>query len=112
MTIVAIDGAATVPSLAESITIACGQRYDVIIEGKGNPTRNYAIRSYQPDSNLQANGQLRYNAEWGQPPIMNSTSATPIDDITIKPEDGKKLLQPVDRTVTLPVSYFGKANKR
>jgi hypothetical protein len=43
---------------------------------------------------------------------MNSTSATPIDDFTITPQDGKMLLQPVDRTVTLPVSYFGKANRR
>jgi FtsP/CotA-like multicopper oxidase with cupredoxin domain len=112
MTIVAIDGAATVPTSAESITISCGQRYDVIIQGKGNPTRNYAIRSYQADSNLQANGQLRYNADWDQPPTMNSTSATSIDDFIIKPQDGKQLLQPVDRTVTLPVTYFGKANRR
>ena len=111
MTVVAIDGEATVPTLAPAIIVHCGQRYDIIIQGKSNPTRNYAIRSYQAESNLQANGQLRYNVKFGNPPIMNRSTAVPIDDMTLKPKDGKSLFGPVDRIVNLPVTYFGKSKQ-
>lgn len=43
MTIVEVDGVYTKRAQAQTIYIAAGQRYGVLIEGKDNASRNYAI---------------------------------------------------------------------
>jgi iron transport multicopper oxidase len=102
MVIVAIDGVPTRPTPAHTITVACGQRYDVILFGKKRPRRNYAFVSYQPDKHEEVVGELRYSDKFDAPgPWI--WSEPPIDDMYIKPLDGQMKLLTVDREILLPI---------
>lgn len=112
MTIVAVDGEPVNATTASAITIAAAQRYDVLITGMSNPTRNYAITSVMTDTNLQANGILSYGKNLRNPAPLNGTSETPIDDITIENAIDQQLLTPVTHDIALPVSYTGAYERR
>ncbi|KAF2436801.1 hypothetical protein EJ08DRAFT_623128 [Tothia fuscella] len=118
MTIVAIDGFPTKPKDASAIVISAGQRYDVLITGKANVTKDYTITSEMLDSNMTRTGFLKYISNSTNPSSkqqkQNYKRATvvPIDDFILEPADGQPLLTGVDKSITLPVSYTGKADRR
>jgi FtsP/CotA-like multicopper oxidase with cupredoxin domain len=112
MTIVTIDGTRTEPTTASAITVAAGQRYEVIITGKSNPQRNYAITSVMPDVGLQTDSILSYGSSLADPAQIDGGSLNPIDDFTIKPASGMQLLTGVDNDIELPVSYTGNSGRR
>ena len=112
MTIVAVDGQPVNATTASAISIAIGQRYDVLITGMSNPTRNYAITSVMEGSTLQANGILSYSNSFSNPAPLNGVIETPIDDTTLENALGIELLGPVTRNITLPVSYTGIMDRR
>lgn len=133
MTIVALDGIPTNATTAKAVTIAAGQRYlffslissvklrlirryDVLIKGKSNPTKNYAITSFMPAAGIRASGVLRYNSQSSsRTPNTGPNSlsaAVPIDDFVIAPLDGQPLFAPVDQSITMQVNYGGKAGRR
>lgn len=112
MTIVAVDGEQVNATTSCAITIAAGQRYDVLITGMANPTRNYAITSVMVDAGLQANGILSYGKNFSNPAPLDGISDAPIDDITLENAYGQELLSPATRNITLPVSYTGTHSRR
>jgi hypothetical protein len=65
------------------------------------------------DANLSCTGQLNYGFKL---PTQISEYSKPaqasIDDITMATANGQTLLSPVNRSISLPVSYTGKANRR
>lgn len=115
MTIVAIDGIPTNATLAKAVTIAAGQRYDVLIKGKSNPTKDYAISSLMVPASNSASGILRYSSKSTSDALsvkLDLAAATSIDDFGIYPLDGTKLFSPVDESITMQVSYSGKKERR
>jgi iron transport multicopper oxidase len=112
MTIVAVDGQPVKPTTAGAINIASGQRYDVLITGMPNPIRNYAIASEMESTLLQANGILKYCDCFSNPLPLNGITEIPIDDTTLENGLGMELLDPVTRSITLPVSYTRENNRR
>lgn len=112
MTIVAVDGEPVNATSASAVTIAAGQRYDVLITGMSNPTRNYAITSVMTDTTLQANGILSYGKNFSNPAPLNGISESPIDDITLENAIGQELLNSVTQNIALPVSYTGAYSRR
>jgi len=105
MTIVAVDGQPVKATTATVISIASGQRYDVLITSKSKPTRNYAITSVMEGTSLQANGILSYCKCFSNPLPLKAVVETPIDDAMLQNALGMELLNPVRRSITLPVSY-------
>jgi iron transport multicopper oxidase len=112
MTVVAVDGVATKPAAAQAITLAAGQRYDVIITGKTNATRNYEITSQMFGTNLSRTGVLNYGFNDTEPTANSTTAPAAIDDITLSAASGQTLFGSVARNITLPVSYTGTAGRR
>ena len=109
MTVVALDGIDTIPYPAKTLNVACGQRYDVIINGKSKPKRNYAIIAYQPDAGIQANGQLRYERSWPDAKPMNPVSIPiELDDMAVQPLSQQAVFDPPHRTINFPVWYTGR----
>jgi iron transport multicopper oxidase len=88
-------------------------RYDVLITGKSNPTRNYAIKSIMTDAGLSTSGILRYSSKFPAPsPNDGNAIPTPVDHFTLSPADGEKIFTPVNQTIILPVNYGGTASRR
>lgn len=113
MTIVAIDGVQVQPTVTTTIRLTPAQRYDVIITGIENPTKNYAFLTQMDDTTLggpqplrltTANGVLQYNARFGTPQGL-STHGSPIDDFGLLPADGTPLLGNPDQIVDLAISF-------
>jgi iron transport multicopper oxidase len=113
MTVVAIDGVPTKPKTTQTIRLTPAQRYDVIIEGKGNATQNYAFITQmdnqlfdenQPDGVTIGNGILRYSSKFPDPPKL-TTHETPIDDIVLYPADGQKSLSKPDRVLNFTINF-------
>jgi iron transport multicopper oxidase len=102
MLIVRIDGVPTRPTSADTISVSCGQRYDVILFGKQKPKRNYAFVSYQPDKHEEVVGELRYSDQFDRP-VPWVWTEPPIDDMSIKPLNRQPALLSVDRKIVLPV---------
>ncbi len=112
MTIVAVDGQPVKATTASAISIASGQRYDVLITGVSKPSRNYAITSVMEGTTLQANGILSYCKCFSNPLPLTAVVETPIDDTMLENALGKELLNPVTRSITLPVSYTHAQHRR
>lgn len=69
-------------------------RYDVLIKGKSNPTKDYAISSLMVPASNSASGILRYSSKSTNdalPVKIDLAAAIPIDDFGIAPLDGTKL---------------------
>jgi len=112
MTIVAVDGQLVKPTTAGAISIASGQRYDVLITGMPKSIRNYAITSVMEGTTLQAKGILKYcDCSSNQFPL-NGITKTPIDDTMLENAHGLELLNPVTRSITLPVCYTRETDRR
>lgn len=113
MEIVAIDGVPVTPKQADTIYISAAQRYDVVITGMQNPTKNYAFIAQmdndmfdtpQPDNITITNGVLVYNPKWPNPPLL-TTHGNPIDDMELLPADGQKILGSPDQTIWLSLNF-------
>lgn len=90
-------------------------RYDVLIKGKSNPTKDYAISSLMVPASNSASGILRYSSKSTNdalPVKIDLAAAIPIDDFGIAPLDGTKLFSPVDQSITMQVSYTGPKERR
>jgi iron transport multicopper oxidase len=113
MTVVAVDGVPTKPKITQTIRLTPAQRYDVVIEAKRNATMNYSFITQmdndlfdteQPDSVTIGNGILRYSSKSPDPPKL-TTHGTPIDDITLYPADGQKILGKPDHVLNFTINF-------
>ena len=102
MLIVAIDGVPIKPMPAETISIAVGQRYDVIIHSRRRPIRNRVFLAYQPDKHEEVTGELHYGDNF-EPPRPWIWTEPPMDDIHLKPLDTKVRLMKADREFEMPI---------
>ncbi|KAF2455514.1 Cupredoxin [Lineolata rhizophorae] len=126
VTVVAIDGIPVEPAQTTSIRLSAGQRYDVLLHTKSNPTRNYALISRMDRLELQSRGQqpppdatelytnhgiVSYSAEFPDPSPLspNETNFRPLNDMDLVPADGEELLGPVDEHITLTTSFTNRA---
>jgi iron transport multicopper oxidase len=61
-------------------------------------------------ADMSASGILRYSSKLSNgSQLMDLSAITPINDFGIAPSDGTKLFSPVDQSITMQVSYTGKA---
>jgi iron transport multicopper oxidase len=113
MTVVAIDGVPVVPKTTDTIYLSAAQRYDVIITGLQKPTKNYAFivqmdndmfDTPQPDSVTIANGVLRYNSKFPDPAPL-TTHGDALDDMTLVPADGQKILPTPDVNIVTTLNF-------
>jgi iron transport multicopper oxidase len=102
MLIVAIDGVPIRPTPAETISIAVGQRYDVIIQGRRNPSQNHVFIAYQPDKHEEVTGLLVYD-EIFEPPDPWIWTEPPLDDMYLQPLDTTLKLSKPDREFEMPL---------
>ncbi|KAG9187155.1 hypothetical protein G6011_05026 [Alternaria panax] len=133
LSVVEIDGVQTQPRDADTIIICAGQSYGVVVQGKKDPkgSANWIAQLEtdmltKPAPSKQSRtiiGELTYsifdeindilndigdeiddllNDDWTPPP------ATILDDFTVKPLDGQRLLGPVDNKIefTTNQTYF------
>ncbi|KAH0550876.1 hypothetical protein GP486_007760 [Trichoglossum hirsutum] len=114
MTIVEIDGVYTEPKITDSLYLAAGQRYGVLIRAPSNATENYAFlasiddsgfKSLAPGLNPNVTGYLVYDDSkpLPRPPIV--TQFTPIDDLELVPLDGKRRLGKPDVSINLDLNF-------
>jgi iron transport multicopper oxidase len=102
MLVVGVDGVPVQSTPAETISIAVGQRYDVVVVGKRRPKRNYAFVAYQPDKHEEVVGELRYRDDFETPgPWI--WSEPPIDDMYFRPLDTEIRLLIPNREIMLPL---------
>ena len=113
MTVVAVDGVQVIPTDTQTIRLTAGQRYDVIVTGIQNPTRNFAILTQMDeamfggptaDSVTLANGVLQYDPSFSAPPMMTA-HGNPIDDFILAPADGTPLLESPDQIISLSMNF-------
>lgn len=121
MTVVEVDGIYTKPYdvTDKKLRIATGQRTSVLIHTKSDASRNYAFwdtidvnmmflyenRSIPGTFNPNATAWLVYDEAKELPPPPDIHGLDPstdfIDDVSFVPEDGERLLEPVDRQFIL-----------
>ncbi|RMZ68321.1 Conidial Pigment Biosynthesis brown1 [Pyrenophora seminiperda CCB06] len=131
LTVVESDGVQTVPRDADTIILCAGQSYGVIVTGKTNPTgaanwiaqmqTDMLTRPAPPLAARTIIGKLVYSLTDIISSIVGdlidnivdslSPSWTPssvLDDMTLQPLDGQKLLSPVDNHIELTTNqtYF------
>jgi iron transport multicopper oxidase len=113
MQIVAMDGVYTQPTTAKTIFITAAQRYDVLVTAKKSSNRNFDISALVDmtmfrssfTNNQVAHASLVYNSKSAKAAPRDSTTLNnsimpPIDDTTVKPLDGQKVLGPITKPVT------------
>ncbi|KUJ14519.1 iron transport multicopper oxidase FET3 [Mollisia scopiformis] len=116
MTIVEMDGVATVPTVTKKIMIAAAQRYFVIVTALSNATKNYGVVSammpnmfgnnIQPtDINMNATAYLVYNTTTPLPaqPLLKSYKA--IHESTIPTFTETPILGPVTQVVNITFDF-------
>ncbi|KAF1991284.1 multicopper oxidase [Aulographum hederae CBS 113979] len=104
MTITALDGVPCNPKTVDSLIIAPGQRYDVVIQTKRSTNRNYAIHSKLMGTRFSNTGVLSYNPRNAAPGGLPDPIVL-LDDMSITPKDGQKRLPPSDHKITMDVTY-------
>ncbi|RAH79470.1 multicopper oxidase [Aspergillus japonicus CBS 114.51] len=111
MTIVEVDGVYTKPAQAQTIYIAAGQRYGVLIEGKNNASRNYAVTVTMDKTlimmahsrpQVTVTGWLVYDQSRAlDEPSADIDISQAIDDIGLEPYDAEPLFTSPDQSITL-----------
>ena len=89
----------------DGVTIAAGQRIDLVIEALSNPIRDYSFVSQMSDSNQQMNGIISYGGNYSQPQTFSPSSSSSFDDFNLVPSDNEGLYGPVDHYIEMNVSY-------
>jgi iron transport multicopper oxidase len=116
MTIVGIDGVRVKPQVVDQIVVTAAQRYDVLIQAKSKPTRNYAFVArfvddmfdeVPPTLNMYMDGILQYSNKFPTPaPIrLKPDQMKPYDDFGLVPMDEMPLLKHPDQTIQLVVNF-------
>ncbi|TKA61866.1 hypothetical protein B0A49_10885 [Cryomyces minteri] len=116
LTIVEIDGVYTKPQTVDSLYIANGQRYGVLLKTKPTASRNYAfLGSMDTTKYDRVPGYLNENVTGN---LIYSTTAAPaempvvpafnvIDDFTLVPYDGMPLLSAAPNSqIVLNADFF------
>lgn len=112
MQVVGLDGVATTPTPAKTLYVGAAQRYEVLVTVKTASTANSAILALVDSSmfempysgNTSVLGKLVYSKNASAPPAyegLPNSILPPTDDLTIKPLDGQKLLDKVDRQIVI-----------
>jgi iron transport multicopper oxidase len=122
--VVEMDGVQTQPKNADTIVICAGQSYGVIVTGKVNPLggANYIVKlstdmltgAIPPVDQITLIGKVVYNLLGSLLDIitdvltLNWVPAGILDDFSVQPLDGQKLLSPVDNKIELATNqtYF------
>lgn len=114
--IVELDGVYSVPTTAKTFYIGAAQRYTILVTAKVGATSNFDISalvdtSFSPDpSAFKGSAVVQANLQYikSKPaPTPRTTDdlipaiLPPIDDFTVKPLDGQKLLGPVTKQLVL-----------
>jgi len=117
--IVEMDGVYTVPTTAKTLYIGNAMRYGLLVTAKTNASTNFDISAVADRSmfskdgggfqgkSLVVSGSLQYDANKPEPAtrteidVLSSPDMPPIDDMTVPPLDGEKLLGPVDKQIIL-----------
>jgi len=105
MQITALDGIPCEPYTISALTIAAGQRYDVVITAKSDPSQNYAIYSKMVGTRLSNTGVLSYDSKYGDVERPSRGPSVSLDDLSIKPKDGQSIIGPVDHRIYMEVKY-------
>ncbi|RAL13547.1 uncharacterized protein BO97DRAFT_342725 [Aspergillus homomorphus CBS 101889] len=110
MTIIEVDGVYTKPAQAQTIYVAAGQRYGVLIKGKDNASRNYAITVTMDKSlimmaharpQVTVTGWLVYNEAQPLDKPGDIDISEAIDDISLEPYDSEPLFTKPDQSIIL-----------
>ncbi|KAK3062815.1 hypothetical protein LTS18_003301 [Coniosporium uncinatum] len=105
MQITALDGIPCEPYTTSAITLAAGQRYDVVITAKSNPSQNYAIFSKMVGTGLSNTGTLSYSSKYGNAKRPSNSPSISLNDLNIKPKDAQSIIGPVDHRIYMEVKY-------
>jgi iron transport multicopper oxidase len=124
LSVVEMDGVQTQPKDADTIVICAGQSYGVIVQGKTNPLggANYIVKmttdmltgNIPSEEQRTVIGKLVYSLLGSILDLitdvltLNWTPAGTLDDFSMQPLDGQKLLSPVDNKIELATNqtYF------
>jgi iron transport multicopper oxidase len=122
--VVEMDGVQTQPKNTDSIVICAGQSYGVIVTGKLNPLggANYIVKlstdmltgAIPPADQITLIGKVVYNILGSILDLitdiltLNWVPAGTLDDFSVQPLDGQKLLSPVNNKIELATNqtYF------
>jgi len=122
--VVEVDGVQTQPKDADTIAICAGQSYGVVVQGKSNPLggANYIVQmstdmltgSIPSDSQRTIIGDVLYSLLGSLLNLitdiltLNWVPVGTLDDISLQPLDGQKILSPVDNKIELSTNqtYF------
>lgn len=120
ITLVELDGQYTEPTVAKTFYIGAGMRYAFTVTAKSDASANFDIAALVDTSmfrdpagfkgNPVAHGTLQYDAKKPKPVARGPGDLIPailppIDDTTIKPLDGQKLLGPVTKQIILDFDF-------
>jgi iron transport multicopper oxidase len=117
MSVVEMDGVQTQPRDADTIIICAGQSYGVVVQGKTNPLggANYIVKmttdmltgNIPSEDQRTVIGKLVYTLLGSILDLItdiltpNWSPAGQLDDFSMQPLDGQKLLSPVDNKIEL-----------
>lgn len=116
MTIIEADGIYTQPRTVETLYVATGQRYAVLLKTKPTASQNYAVLGSMDTGkfddvpsyvNPNVTGYLVYDAKKPLPPPPTLAAFNVIDDFTLVPQDGQQLLSGTpDQSIVLNMDFF------
>ncbi|KAF1941693.1 laccase-2 precursor [Clathrospora elynae] len=124
LSVVESDGVQMQPKNADTIVICAGQSYGVVVQGKTKPlsganwiakmTTDMLTDAAPSASSSTVIGEVIYDVLSLLPSLITDiltltwASADVLDDFTLQPLDGEKLLSPVDNTIELVTNqtYF------
>jgi iron transport multicopper oxidase len=117
MSVVEIDGVQSRPKNADTIVICAGQSYGVVVQGKSNPLggANYIVQmttdmltSGSPSTEARTIiGNIVYSVLGSLISLITDlltldwVPAAVLDDMSMQPLDGQRLLSPVDNKIDL-----------
>jgi iron transport multicopper oxidase len=113
--VVEMDGVYTVPTTAKTLYIAAAMRYGILVTAKRNESANFEISAIADrlmfasnftGKSLVVSGSLQYNSREPKPvprteAQLLSSIGPPLDDVSVPPLDGEKLLGPVKEQIVL-----------
>lgn len=116
LTIIEIDGVYTKPTTVDSLYVATGQRYGVLLKTKSTASQNYAFLGSMDTTkydhvpgytNENVTGNLVYNAKAPQARMPVVSAFNVIDDFTLVPYDGMALLNGAPNSqIVLNADFF------
>ncbi|KAF2140132.1 multicopper oxidase [Aplosporella prunicola CBS 121167] len=110
MTVVEVDSVPVNPQTLQTLTITPGQRYNIVITGLANASRNYAFTTKMDVLGYENHGILRYSDAWADPAPHSIDTYNRGEEQQFIPADGEPLLGPVAQTITLDVNNVYIAN--